>query len=173
MKLLNVIIILTTILILLGSSNKIKLFDNDNDNDNDFNWRQYLENTIGKKLGYKNINFRVYSNYTNDSVFKNISNNKSLFINSMLKKYNSCNISSKNILNDSNLINKKYNRCILYGVDENDGSPIKYLKNNLDKINKRCGEVIYLQTGTRAILKDIINLKDKKTCKELINKIDY
>ena len=168
MKLLHVIIILITILILLDTSlNKVKLFDNN------FDWRKYLENMIGKKLGYKNIKFRVYSNYTNDSVFKNISDRKSLFINTMSKKYSSCNISSKNILNDSNIINDKYNRCILYGTDENDGSPIKYLKKNLDKINNKCGEVTYLKTGIRAVLRDFIKLKNKKICKELIDKIDY
>lgn len=168
MKLLNVIIVLAAILIVFGGMKKnIKLFDNN------FNWRAYLETLIGKPLGYKKLNLRVYENYTNDSVFKNISDRRSLFINTMPKKFKSCNIKSKNIFNEKDMFNKKYNRCIIYGVDENDGSPVKYIKKHFHRLDKNCGEVEYLKTGTRAIIKDLVNLEDKKKCNKLINKIEY
>ena len=34
-------------------------------------------------------------------------------------------------------------------------------KKNLHKLDKKCGELVYLQTGVRANLKDMINLQDK------------
>jgi len=168
MKLLNVMIVLAAILIVFGGMKKNFKFIEKN-----FNWRAYLRKLIKKPIGYKKLKLRIYENYTNDSVFRNISDRKSLFINTMPIEYKSCNIKAKNIFNEKFILNKKYNRCLLYGIDENDVSSVKYIKKHFNRLDKNCGEVEYLKIGTRAILKDVINLEDKKKCKDLIEKIDY